>query len=95
MTLASPDPQAFRPPEEPVNVLQVSLPTNFKVARFVSNAHTGLLRRLEADLTIPHKFVALIESGVIQGVSIDSGGLDAGSCGNSGCGRRRSGAALA
>mgnify|MGYP003700847995 FL=1 len=35
-TLASPDPQAFRPPNEPVNVLQVSLPTNFKVARFAS-----------------------------------------------------------
>src|SRR3954453_22685089 len=34
MTLCSPDPQAFRPPEEPVNVLQVTLPTNFKVARF-------------------------------------------------------------
>jgi hypothetical protein len=30
MTLCSPDPQAFRPPEEPVNVLQVRLPTNFK-----------------------------------------------------------------
>src|SRR5262245_50087415 len=29
-TLASPDPQAFRPPEEPKNVLQVGLPTNFK-----------------------------------------------------------------
>ena len=28
MTLASPDPQAFRPPEEPLNVLQVSLPTS-------------------------------------------------------------------
>src|SRR3712207_9084109 len=27
MTLCSPDPQAFRPPEEPVNVLQVTLPT--------------------------------------------------------------------
>src|SRR6185369_3749249 len=26
MTLCSPDPQAFRPPEEPVNVLQVRLP---------------------------------------------------------------------
>ena len=34
MTLCSPDPQAFRPPEEGVNVLQVTLPTNFKVARF-------------------------------------------------------------
>ena len=34
MTLCSPDPQAFRPPEEKVNVLQVRLPTNFKSARF-------------------------------------------------------------
>jgi hypothetical protein len=34
MTLSSPDPQAFRPVDEPVNVLQVALPTNFKVARF-------------------------------------------------------------
>ncbi|RMF01023.1 MAG: hypothetical protein D6773_10645, partial [Alphaproteobacteria bacterium] len=32
-TLCSPDPQAFRPPEEPLNVLQVTLPTNFKAAR--------------------------------------------------------------
>src|SRR5687768_14713337 len=30
MTLCSPDPQAFRPPEETINVLQVRLPTNFK-----------------------------------------------------------------
>jgi hypothetical protein len=50
MTLASPDPQAFRPPDQPVNVLQVSLATNFKVARFASDAHTALLRRLEADI---------------------------------------------
>ena len=34
MTLCSPDPQAFRPPEEKINVLQVRLPTNFKAARF-------------------------------------------------------------
>ena len=34
LTLCSPDPQAIRPPEEKVNVLQVTLPTNFKVARF-------------------------------------------------------------
>ena len=34
MTLCSPDPQAFRPPEEKVNVLQVRFPTNFKSARF-------------------------------------------------------------
>jgi hypothetical protein len=50
MTLCSPDPQAFRPPEEKVNVLQVRLPTNFKSARFPSDAHTALLRRLEADI---------------------------------------------
>jgi len=50
MTLCSPDPQAFRPPEEKVNVLQVRLPTNFKAARFPSDAHTAILRRLEADI---------------------------------------------
>ncbi|HRD77764.1 MAG TPA: hypothetical protein PK264_17805 [Hyphomicrobiaceae bacterium] len=50
MTLCSPDPQAFRPPEEPVNVLQVSLPTNFKAARFQSDAHTSILRQLQADI---------------------------------------------
>ncbi len=50
MTLCSPDPQAFRPPEEKVNVLQVRLPTNFKSARFDADAHTQLLRRLEADI---------------------------------------------
>src|SRR5206468_935229 len=33
MTLCSPDPQAFRPPDEKINVLQVRLPTNFKSAR--------------------------------------------------------------
>ena len=50
MTLCSPDPQAFRPPEEKVNVLQVRLPTNFKSARFDSDAHTAILRQLEADI---------------------------------------------
>ena len=50
MTLCSPDPQASRPPEEKVNVLQVRLPTNFKAARFESDAHTAMLRRLEADI---------------------------------------------
>ncbi|MEO0995747.1 MAG: hypothetical protein AAFX62_18355 [Pseudomonadota bacterium] len=50
VTLASPDPQAFRPPEQPLNHLQVSLPTNFKVAGFADPAHTALLRRLEADI---------------------------------------------
>lgn len=50
MTLCSPDPQASRPPEEKVNVLQVRLPTNFKSARFASDAHTAILRRLESDI---------------------------------------------
>jgi hypothetical protein len=50
MTLCSPDPQAFRPPEEPVNVLQVTLPTNFKAARFPSDAQTEILRQMQADI---------------------------------------------
>ena len=50
LTLCSPDPQAFRPPEEKINVLQVRLPTNFKCARFGSDAHTKILRDLEADI---------------------------------------------
>ncbi len=50
MTLASPDPQAFRPPEEETNVLQVSLPTNFKVARFEAEEHTAMLRRMQRDI---------------------------------------------
>ena len=41
---------AFRPPEEKVNVLQVRLPTNFKAARFESDAHTAILRQLESDV---------------------------------------------
>ena len=50
MTLCSPDPQAFRPPEEKVNVLQVRLPTNFKSARFPSEVHTKILRDLEKGI---------------------------------------------
>ena len=50
LTLCSPDPQAIRPPDEKVNVLMVTLPTNFKVARFVSDAHTAILRQLEQDI---------------------------------------------
>lgn len=50
LTLCSPDPQAFRPPEEKVNVLQVRLPTNFKAARFDSDAHTAILRQLASDI---------------------------------------------
>ena len=50
ITLCSPDPQAFRPPEEPVNVLQVRLPTNFKAARFEGDGPTAMLRELEAGI---------------------------------------------
>jgi len=50
LTLCSPDPQAIRPPEEKVNVLLVTLPTNFKVARFGSDQDTAILRGLEKDV---------------------------------------------
>ena len=50
LTLCSPDPQAIRPPDEKINVLQVTLPTNFKVARFDSDAHTAVLRQMQADI---------------------------------------------
>jgi hypothetical protein len=49
-TLASPDPQAFRPPDQPKNVLHVGLPTNFKAARFDGSEATTLLRNLETDI---------------------------------------------
>ena len=50
VTLASPDPQAFRPPDEAKNVLHVGLPTNFKAARFESESHTTMLKNLQADI---------------------------------------------
>src|SRR5437763_7651368 len=50
LTLCSPDPQAIRPPEEKVNVLQVTLPTNFKVAKFESEKSTAILRQLEQEI---------------------------------------------
>lgn len=50
VTLASPDPQAFRPPDQGKNVLQVGLPTNFKAARFDQDGPTSLLRELETDI---------------------------------------------
>ena len=51
ITLCSPDPQAYRPPDVALNVLQVGLPTNFKAARFDSEHHTAILRQLEADIS--------------------------------------------
>src|SRR3954452_1065243 len=50
LTLCSPDPQAIRPPDEKVNVLMVTLPTNFKVAKFDSEKSTAILRQLEKDI---------------------------------------------
>jgi hypothetical protein len=50
VTLCSPDPQAFRPPEEAPNVLHVGLPTNFKAAAFADDAHNKVMRELEADI---------------------------------------------
>jgi hypothetical protein len=50
LTLCSPDPQAIRPPGEKPNVLQVTLPTNFKVARFDVERGNEIVRRLEKDI---------------------------------------------
>lgn len=50
LTLCSPDPQAIRPPEEKINVLQVTLPTNFKVAKFDNDKYTQILRDLQKDI---------------------------------------------
>ena len=50
VTLCSPDPQAFRPPEEKANVLHVGLPTNFKAAAFGRDDDTSMLRALAADI---------------------------------------------
>jgi hypothetical protein len=50
ITLNSPDPQAIRPPDEKVNVLLVTLPTNFKVARFDDEKSTAILRELQNEI---------------------------------------------
>lgn len=50
ITLNSPDPQAIRPPEEKINFLQVTLPTNFKVARFKDDKATAILQTLEKEI---------------------------------------------
>jgi len=50
ISLCSPDPQAFRPPEEQANFLHVGLPTNFKAAVFDSPEHNAMLRQLESDI---------------------------------------------
>jgi hypothetical protein len=50
ITLNSPDPQAIRPPDGKANELLVTLPTNFKCARFDSEKDTAIVRRLEKDV---------------------------------------------
>jgi hypothetical protein len=54
MSLCSPDPQAFRPPEEKPNVLHVGLPTNFKAAVFGKPEANEMLAKLEADIAAVH-----------------------------------------
>jgi hypothetical protein len=50
VSLCSPDPQAFRPPDEAPNILHVGLPTNFKAAAFADEQYNKVLRELEADI---------------------------------------------
>lgn len=50
ITLNSPDPQAIRPPDGGANELLVTLPTNFKCARFAEDGDTQILRTLEKDV---------------------------------------------
>jgi hypothetical protein len=50
LTLCSPDPQAIRPPGEKINMLQVTLPTNFKAARFAAEAPTAILRQMQREI---------------------------------------------
>src|SRR3989440_5457062 len=47
LTLCSPAPQAIPPPGKKITVLQVTLPTNFKVARVQPHAQTARLRRMD------------------------------------------------
>src|SRR5688572_11063484 len=50
ITLNSPDPQAIRPPDGKANELLVTLPTNFKCARFEDEKDTQIVRNLEKDV---------------------------------------------
>ena len=50
MTLCSPDPQAARPVDEPANVLNVNLATNFKAAAFAEPRHNAVLTSLAKDI---------------------------------------------
>ncbi len=50
VTLCSPDPQAARPVDEPANVLNVNLATNFKAAAFAAPHHNAVLTTLADDI---------------------------------------------
>jgi hypothetical protein len=50
ITLNSPDPQAIRPPDGKANELLVTLPTNFKCAKFEDDKDTQIVRNLEKDV---------------------------------------------
>ena len=50
IALCSPDPQAYRSPEDGPNTLHVGLPTNFKSAPFESDAHNAVLKDLAASI---------------------------------------------
>ena len=50
LTLCSPDPQAIRMPDDKINVLTVTLPTNFKAARFDSEASTNIMRQMQSEI---------------------------------------------
>jgi hypothetical protein len=50
LTLCSPDPQAIRPPDGKANELLVTLPTNFKAAKFDDAKGTEILRQLEKEI---------------------------------------------
>jgi hypothetical protein len=50
ITLNSPDPQAIRPPDGKANELLVTLPTNFKCAKFEDDKDTQIVRNLQTDV---------------------------------------------
>src|SRR6202012_6234767 len=50
ITLNSPDPQAIPPPDGKANELLVTLPTNFKAAKFEDDKGTAILRQLEQEI---------------------------------------------
>jgi hypothetical protein len=50
VTLCSPDPQAIRMPQDKINVLTVTLPTNFKAARLEADKNTAIMRQMQTEI---------------------------------------------